>query len=55
MFTVKKCRQLTLSLAIQVERFENKLCVQSFRTGGSEAYDNMAVISKLQLRFLKLI
>ena len=52
---LKKCHQFNLSLDIQLERFETNCAFSPFVLVWSEAYGNMAVISKLQLRFLKLI
>ena len=55
-FIVKeKCRQLNLPLDIQLELSEK--CVHPVRLYGCEiwACEKMEVISKLQLRFLKLI
>ena len=52
---LRKCRQLNLPLNIQLELFEK--CVHPVLLYGCEiwAYENMHVISKLQLRFFKLI
>ena len=52
---LRKCRQLNLPLDIQLELFEK--CVHPILLYGCEiwACEKMDVISKLQLRFLKLI
>ena len=50
---LRKCRQLNLPLDIRLELFEK--CVHPILLCGCEilAYENMEIISKLQLRFLK--
>ena len=52
---LRTCRQLNLPLDIQLEPFEN--CVHPVLLYDCEiwAYENMGVISKLQLRILKLV
>ena len=52
---LRKCRQLNLPLDIQLELFEK--CVHPILLYGCEiwACEKMDVISKIQLRFLKLI
>jgi hypothetical protein len=52
---LRKCRQLNLPLDIQLELFEK--CVHPILLYGCEiwAYENMDVVTKLQLRFLKLL
>ena len=52
---LRKCRQLNLPLDMQLELFEK--CMYPILLYGFEiwACENMDVISKLQLRFLKLI
>ena len=53
---LRKCRQLNFPVDIQLELFFKK-CVHPILLYGCEiwAYENRYVISKLQLRFLKLI
>ena len=52
---LRKCRQLNFPLHIQLELFEK--CVHPILLYGCEVWacEKMDVISKLQLRFLKLI